>query len=155
MNDVLPLYPIEQLFREKNRLLRVFLENTQGYQVKFKQEGDVEQKMDWVDELSDLRENHFRALMALDQSIDQEKKRLNSHDVEILQGMDSFKATLEETLQLIREIQLTDQSLFLYIQNMGFELRAQILKGLKEKEALSKFKSQTQGPTGDGLDQTV
>lgn len=155
MNDIMPIYPIEKLFQEKNRLLNLFLETTKRFQVQFKQETDVEKKMDWVDELSDIREVHLRTVQALDQAIDQEKKALHSHDVEILQGMESFKATLDETLTLIREIQLTDQSLFLYIQNMGFELRAQILKGLKDKEALSKFKSQNQNPNGEGLDQTI
>ena len=155
MNEVLPVHPLQLLFCDKNRLLSLFLETTRGFQVKFKQESDVEKKMDWVDELSDLRESHFRTIQALDQAIDQVKRQLNSHDLEILQGLDSFRDTLGETLELIREIQLTDQSLFLYIQNMGYELRAQVLKGLKEKEALSKFKSQMQSATGEGLDQTV
>ena len=155
MNEMMHPYPIERLFNDKIRLMRIFLATTKGFQEKFKIETDVEKKMDWVDELSDLREGHLRAVQALDAAIGHEKKQLNSHDVEILQGRETFKVAFEESLSLIREIQLTDQSLFLYIQNMGFELRAQILKGLKEKEALSKFKSQTQSATGEGLDQTV
>jgi hypothetical protein len=62
---------------------------------------------------------------------------------------------MESALNLIKEIQLTDQSLFLYIQTTGSELRAQILKSLKEKEAVSKFKSQSQSPVGDEIDKTV
>jgi len=119
MNDLLPIHPLEILFRDKNCLLSVFLETTKGFQAKFKQNVDVEKKMDWVDELSDLRENHFRAIQVLDQAIDQQKRKLNSHDLEILQGFDSFKVTLGETLELIQEIQLTDQSLFFIHSEYG------------------------------------
>ncbi len=149
---------LQKLFEEKNRLLRVFLENTKKYQAQFNasaEEIDVEKKLDWVDELSDMRESHLRTLQLLDQQIEAEKKQLNRSSIENLQGPGAFRDTLEETLSLIKEIQLTDQSLFLYIQSMGFELRAQILRGLKEKEAVSKFKSQTQSATGEGLDQKV
>jgi hypothetical protein len=154
MNPELPLQIIERLFSEKVRVLRAFLEVSQQYAQRFKGDDPVDQKMDWVDELSDLREAHFRTLQAMDQEIDTAKKGLNKQNVESLQVSTPFRSTLEETLSLVQEIQLTDQSLFLYIQNMGFELRAQILRSLKEKEALSKFKSQTQ-TTGEGLDQTV
>ena len=143
------------LFQEKNRLLKAFLSATQDYQRRFKEETNLEVKMDWVDELSDLREQNVKTLQLIDHEIETEHKTLNKETIEKLQGQDFFRTTLEETLQLIKEIQLTDQSLFLYIQTMGFELRTQILKGLKEKEAMSKFKSQTQGSTGEGLDQTV
>ena len=168
---------IENLFEEKNRLLVAFLQVTQDYYARFthrkvkdtrvgdqrardpseeqKDEQGLEQTMDWVDELSDLREAHVKTLQALDQQIELAKLTLNKKTVENLQGSISFQHTLNETLRLIKEIQLTDQSLFLYIQNMGFELRAQILKSLKEKEAMSKFKSQSQSTTGEGLDQTV
>ena len=146
---------IESLFQEKVRLLRSFLECTKDYHVRFKGEGDVELKMTWVDELSDMRESNLKAMQLLDQRIESEKRLLNRSSIEKLQGDPAFVRTLEETFDLIKEIQLTDQSLFLYIQNMGFELRAQILKGLKEKEAVSKFKSQSQSPTGESLDQTV
>lgn len=145
----------EQLFDEKVRLLAKFLEITQGFRERFSQEVSVEQKMDWVDELSDLRENHLRTLQSLDHRIEEEKAKLNIETIEKLQGSERFKSSLSKMVDLIKEIQLTDQSLFLYIQNMGFELRAQILKGLKEKEAVSKFKSQTQSTTGEGLDKTV
>jgi HPt (histidine-containing phosphotransfer) domain-containing protein len=150
---------IENLFEEKNRLLVAFLQVTQDYHARFTNSAapgtTVEQKMDWVDELSDLREAHVKTLQALDQQIEQAKTQLNRSTIEILQGSPVFKHSLSETLRLIKEIQLTDQSLFLYIQNMGFELRAQILKSLKEKEAVSKFKSQSQSTTGEGLDQTI
>ncbi len=144
-----------QLFEEKVQLLERFLEQTKNYRAQFNQDVDLEKKLDWVDELSDLREENLRVMQALDQEIEASKKTLNSATIEKLQGPESFRALLEKTLQLIREIQLTDQSLFLYIQTMGSELRAQILKGLKEKEAVSKFKSQVQTSTGDELDQTV
>ena len=143
------------LFQDKNRLLKAFLAATQDYQKRFKEETNLEVKMDWVDELSDLREQNVKALQMVDQAIEFEHQLLNRETIEKLQGENFFRTTLEETLQLIKEIQLTDQSLFLYIQSMGFELRAQILKGLKEKEAVSKFKSQSQTPTGEGFDQTV
>jgi hypothetical protein len=147
---------IEVLFQEKIRLLRSFLEVTKDYQVRFKEPShDVEVKMTWVDELSDLRESNLKAMQLLDQQIEDEKRCLNRSSIEKLQGGGTFTQALDETFALIKEIQLTDQSLFLYIQNMGFELRAQILKGLKEKEAMSKFKSQGQSPAGEGLDQTV
>jgi hypothetical protein len=145
----------EKLFEEKVRLLGRFLEITQDYRQKFSQDVSVEQKMDWVDELSDIREAHMRTIQSLDQTIDAEKAQLNIDTIEKLQGSENFKSQLSKMVDLIKEIQLTDQSLFLYIQNMGFELRAQILKGLKEKEAVSKFKSQAQAGTGEGLDKTV
>lgn len=145
----------EKLFEDKLRLLRKFLEITRDYQKRFSEPVEVERKMDWVDELSDLRENHLKTIQLLDQQIEAEKNQLNMTSIEKLQGSESFKKNLTEMVDLIKEIQLTDQSLFLYIQNMGFELRAQILKGLKEKEAVSKFKSQTQSATGEGLDKTV
>lgn len=146
---------LQTLFQEKNRLLKGFLGVTQDFQRRFKEEQNIEVKMDWVDELSDIREQHLKTLQALDQRIEEERRQLNNDHIEKLQAERFFRDTLEETLELIKEIQLTDQSLFLYIQDMGFELRSQILKSLKEKEALSKFKSQTQQSTGEGLDQTV
>lgn len=146
---------LEVLFQDKIRLLRSFLECTKDYQVRFKSETDVELKMTWVDELSDLRESNLKAMQLLDQQIEEEKRHLNRKTIEKLQGDTAFMQSLEETFSLIKEIQLTDQSLFLYIQNMGFELRTRILKGLKDKEAMSKFKSQSQSPTGEGFDETV
>ena len=143
------------LFEEKVLLLERFLEQTKNYRVQFNQDVDMERKLDWVDELSDLREENVRVMHALDQEIEESKKTLNSEAIEKLQGHEPFRVCLEKTLQLIKEIQLTDQSLFLYIQTMGTELRARILKSLKEKEAVSKFKSQVQTSTGDELDQTV
>ena len=124
---------LEVLFQDKIRLLRAFLACTQDYQARFKVEQDVEVKMTWVDELSDLRESNMRAMQLLDQEIENEKKLLNRSTIEKLQGGGTFTQTLEETFSLIKEIQLTDQSLFLYIQNMGFELRTQILKGPQGK----------------------
>jgi len=144
----------EKLFQEKSRVLKAFHELTRDYEARFKGDAPAETKLDWVDQLSDAREQNIRILQILDQEIDAEKLRLNFKEVANLQSSPTFQATLNETLKWIHEIQLTDQSLFLYIHNMGFELRAQILRSLKEKEALSKFKSQTQ-TTGEGLDQTV
>lgn len=154
MNSMVVPLPLEQSFKDKNRLLKAFLELTQDFQSKFKSEATPEQKMDWVDELSDVREHHLKTIQLLDVQIETLKQCLTPEESAALQKSESFKKTLEETFSLIREIQLTDQSLFLYIQNIGFELRAQIMKGLKEKETLSKFKSQNTA-TGEGLDHTV
>jgi hypothetical protein len=146
---------LKELFEEKVRLLENFLEQTKNYRLQFNSEVPVDQKLDWVDELSDLREASVNVMRALDQEIDRARAALNRETIEKLQGDSSFQAALEKTLQLIKEIQLTDQSLFLYIQCMGSELRAQIIQSLKEKEVMSKFKSQSQTQTGDELDQTV
>ena len=147
---------IHQLFEEKKLLLEHFLGVTQDYKTRLQREdADMEQKLDWVDEITDLRESNLKTMQALDSRIEIEKLTLNIETIEKLQGESSFKELLSKTLSLIKEIQLTDQSLFLYIQSMGTELRAQILKSLKEKEAVSKFKSQVQTSTGDELDQTV
>jgi type II secretory pathway component PulF len=146
---------LKELFQEKVRLLESFLEQTKGFREKFNTDVDIEKKLDWVDELSDLRENSVNVMKALDQAIDRAKSALNRQTIVKLQADSEFGTALEKTLQLIKEIQLTDQSLFLYIQTMGSELRAQIIRGLKEKEAVSKFKSQVQTQKGDETDQTV
>jgi hypothetical protein len=146
---------LKALFNEKNRLLESFWEQTKNFRAQFNTQVDIEKKLDWVDELSDLRESSVNVMKALDQEIDRAKRSLNRETIEKLQGDPEFQASLEKTLYLIKEIQLTDQSLFLYIQTMGSELRSQIIRGLKEKEAVSKFKSQVQTSTGDELDQTV
>jgi hypothetical protein len=146
---------LKELFQEKVRLLEGFLEQTKGFREKFNTDVDIEKKLDWVDELSDLRESSVNVMKALDQAIDRAKSALNRQTIVKLQADPEFGTALEKTLQLIKEIQLTDQSLFLYIQTMGSELRAQIIRGLKEKEAVSKFKSQVQTQKGDETDQTV
>lgn len=149
------LSQLEQAFQEKNRLLRAFMELTADYLKRFKGEGAPEQKLQWVDEISDVREAHLKTIRALDVQIETLKSALPPFSrAGNPQSEASFQKTLEETFSLIREIQLTDQSLFLYIQSIGFELRAQIMKSLKEKETLSKFKSQGSA-TGEGLDHTV
>lgn len=154
MNPVAVPIPLEQAFLEKNRLLKAFSELTREYYEKFKSEATPDQKLEWVDEISDIRERHLKTIQLLDVQIESLKGGLTLKEAAHLQSSEAFRATLEETFSLIREIQLTDQSLFLYIQNIGFELRAQIVKGLKEKETLSKFKSQNTA-TGEGLDHTV
>jgi hypothetical protein len=147
---------IVKLFEEKQRLLRAFLERTRSFQESLTQDGvEIEAKLDLIDELSDVREANLRVMQALDAEIDQAKKALTPPEVVRLQSDPAFKGVLDGVMTIIREIQLTDQSLFLYIQGTGYELRSQILKSLKEKEAVSKFKSQSQPPTGDGIDQTV
>lgn len=146
---------LKELFEEKVRLLESFWEQTKNYRLQFSHDVPIEKKLDWVDELSDLRETNVNVMRALDQEIDRAKCSLNRETIEILQGDPVFRATLEKTLHLIKEIQLTDQSLFLYIQTMGSELRAQIIQSLKDKEVVSKFKSQAQTQTGDEVDQTV
>ncbi len=147
---------IIKLFEEKQRLLRSFLERTRGFHTSLSKEGvEIEEKLDLIDELSDVREANLRVMQALDAEIDQAKKALLPPEVIRLQSDPGFKEVLDGVMTIIREIQLTDQSLFLYIQGTGYELRSRILKSLKEKEAVSKFKSQSQSPTGDGIDQTV
>ncbi len=144
------------LFGEKIRLLESFLKKTQEYREAIRSETlSLDEKVDVIDELSDVREQNMKLMQLLDQEIDTSRKTLSREAMEKLQGDPSFKEQLDKTLQLIKEIQLTDQSLFLYIQSTGSELRAQILKSLKEKEAVSKFKSQSQGLTGDEVDKTV
>jgi len=147
---------IIKLFEEKQRLLKSFLERTRSFQEALSKEGvEIEEKLDLIDELSDVREANLRVMQALDAEIEQAKKALLPPEVARLQSDPGFKAVLDGVMTIIREIQLTDQSLFLYIQGTGYELRSRILKSLKEKEAVSKFKSQSQSPTGDGIDQTV
>ena len=150
---------IEILFHEKTRLLETFLECVQKYRdllspkSESAQTATPDEKLDWVDTLTSERESCFRMLQLIDQQIETEKMLMEPSTLEKLQGSKSFQAVVEQILHLGKEIQLTDQSLFLYINNIGFEIRAQILRGLTEKEAISKFKSQNQSPTGDGLDQ--
>jgi hypothetical protein len=147
---------IIKLFEDKQRLLRSFLERTRSFQESLSREGaEIDTKLDLIDELSDVREANLRVMQALDAEIEQAKKALLPHEVVRLQSDPGFKEVLDGVMTIIREIQLTDQSLFLYIQGTGYELRSRILKSLKEKEAVSKFKSQSQSPTGDGIDQTV
>jgi hypothetical protein len=147
---------IRDLFQEKARLLEVFLKKTIDYRKAIEGEGvSLDEKVDLIDEISDVREQNLRTMQALDQQIESARKELGPGALENLQGDASFRELLEKTLQLIKEIQLTDQSLFLYIQGTGSEIRSKILKSLKEKEAVSKFKSQSQPPTGDEIDKTV
>ena len=152
---------IEALFLDKTRILQVFLDCVKKYRDLLSPKGEsaatasADEKLDWVDELSSERESHFRMLQLVDEQIEIESALVKPGTLEKLQGSDHFKANIEQILSLGKEIQLTDQSLFLYINNIGFEIRAQILKSLKEKEAISKFKSLNQSPTGEGLDQKV
>ena len=150
---------IETLFHEKFRILQTLFECVQKYRdllsphSESSQNATPDEKLDWVDALTSEREAHFRMLPLIDQQIETEKLLMDPSTLEKLQGTKSFQDVIEQILHLGKEIQLTDQSLFLYINNIGFEIRAQILKGLKEKEAISKFKSQNQSPTGEGVDQ--
>ena len=150
---------IETLFNEKIRILEAINACVQKYRVLLSPRSDSvqnstpEEKLDWVDQLTSERESNLRMLQLIDQQLEMEKMLMEPATLEKLQGTVSFKTQAEQILHLGNEIQLTDQSLFLYINNIGFEIRAQILRGLKEKEALSKFKSQNQSLTGEGLDQ--
>lgn len=150
---------LEKLFHEKARLLQTLLDCIRKYsdllspKSESAQNATPDEKLDWVDTLTSERESHFRMLQLIDQRIEAEKMLMEPATMEKLQGKDSFRGIVEQILHLGKEIQLTDQSLFLYINNIGFEIRTQILKGLKEKEAISKFKSQNQSPTGEGFDQ--
>jgi hypothetical protein len=147
---------LETLFDEKIRVLENFLAKTIEYRDALK--GDdlpLDAKVDRIDELTDLREQHLKLMQLLDLEIEGARKGVTPEEVRILRNDPAFRSQLEKTLHLIKEIQLTDQSLFLYIQGTGSELRAQILKSLKEKEAVSKFKSQSQSPLGDEIDKTV
>ena len=147
----------ETLIFEKKRLLQDYLDCLKQYQSRFSTEESAspEQKLDLVDELTSERESRFRMLQTLDQRINEEKLQLNPGQLDQIRVQPDFQTALEQILDLAREIQLTDQSLFLYISNIGFEIRTRILRGLKEKEAISKFKSQGQNLSGDGFDQKV
>jgi hypothetical protein len=146
----------QTLFEEKNRLLQGFLKKSLEYKAALlSEEASMDMKIDLIDELSDTREHNLKLMQVLDREIEAAKKELTPEQVQGLQADPTFKAQMESALNLIKEIQLTDQSLFLYIQTTGSELRAQILKSLKEKEAVSKFKSQSQSPVGDEIDKTV
>jgi len=150
---------LETLLQEKLRILQTFSDIVRKYrdllspQAESSKAATPEQKLDWVDSLTSERESHFRMLQLVDHQLGMEKMLMEPGTLVKLQGAESFKTTVEQILQLGKEIQLTDQSLFLYINNIGFEIRAQILKGLKDKEAISKFKSQNQSSTGEGFDQ--
>ena len=152
---------IEVLSLEKVRILKAFLGCAQKYRERLSpqsetaQRASLDEKLDWIDTLSDDRELHFKTLQLIDQQIEAEKVLLKPEGMEKLHGESSFQFTTEQILCLSKEIQLTDQSLFLYINHIGFAVRAQILKGLKEKEAISKFKSQNQAPVGEGFDKKV
>jgi hypothetical protein len=147
---------LPDLFEEKIKVLESFLRKTTEYRDVLKGESlDLEGKIDRIDELSDLREQHLKLMQLLDLEIEGAREALTPEEARFLRSDEAFRGQLEKTLHLIKEIQLTDQSLFLYIQGTGSELRAQILKSLKEKEAVSKFKSQSQSPLGDEIDQTV
>lgn len=150
---------IETLFQEKARILQVLLECVRKYHGLLAPSSETgrsaspDQKLDWVDELTSERESHFRMLQLVDQQLETEKVLMEPETLEKLQGEEHFKGVITQIIQYGDEIRLTDQSLFLYINHIGFEIRAQILKGLKEKEAISKFKSQNQSSTGEGFDQ--
>lgn len=150
---------LETLFLEKARLLQTLFDCIRLYRDRLSPQSETarnatpEEKLDWVDALTSERESHFRMLQLLDQQIETERVLMEPSTLEKLQGQESFQRVVEQILHLGKEIQLTDQSLFLYINNIGYEIRTQILKGLKDKEAISKFKSQNQAPTGEGFDQ--
>ncbi|MBU6153683.1 MAG: hypothetical protein KGP28_05215 [Bdellovibrionales bacterium] len=147
---------IQTLFEEKNRLLQGFLKKSLEYKAALlSDEASMDMKIDLIDELSDTREQNLKLMQVLDREIEAARRELAPEQAQELQSNPAFKTQIESALHLIKEIQLTDQSLFLYIQTTGSELRAQILKSLKEKEAVSKFKSQSQGPLGDEIDKTV
>ncbi len=150
---------IQTLLDEKKRILQTLLESLRLYRDRLdpKSESAIgassDQKLDWVDELTTERESRMRMLQLVDQQIATECALMNPRELDELQGASWFKDSMNQILEFGSEIQLTDQSLFLYINHIGFEIRSQILKGLKEKEAISKFKSQGQSPSGEGLDQ--
>jgi gluconate kinase len=150
---------LEVLLLDKTRILQTFLDCAKKYRDLLLPKSEsvlnstADEKLNWVDELTSERESHFRVLQLIDGQLELERILIEPETLEKLQGTESFKAKIEQILHLGKEIQLTDQSLILYINNIGFEIRAQILKGLKEKEAISKFKSLNQSPTGEGFDQ--
>ena len=92
---------LKELFEEKVNLLESFWEQTKSFRIQFSQDVSIEKKFDWVDELSDLREANVNVMKALDQEIDRAKNSLNRQAIETLQGDESFRATLEKTLNSI------------------------------------------------------
>ncbi len=149
------------LFIEKKRLLQDYLQCLNSYRDRMSPDHPgyssitPEQKLDWVDDLTSERESKFKMLQVLDSQINEERGSLSQKDLDQLKQQQDFREAIQQIIDLATEIQLTDQSLFLYINHIGFEIRSQILRGLKEKEAIKKFKSQGQTPSGEGLDQKV
>ncbi len=145
---------LSQLYQDKLKLVESYLAETQRAVEALKSkilplsEEDVDPLLDLLDQLSDEREARVRVLSQVDQQIREVEKNLHG-------GSPIPNPVAQEMARLAGEIHLTDQSLFLYIQSMGSQLRSLILRRLKEKEAVSKFKSQSHHPTGEGLDQTV
>jgi hypothetical protein len=150
---------IEVLFSDKIRLLNALLTCVKAYRSILEPDSEAsknatpDEKLDWIDELTSERESHFRLLQLLDRQIHDETASMGADEVAKIKASESFQSMVRQILDLGSEIQLTDQSLFLYISNIGYEIRSLILKGLKEKEAISKFKSQGQAVSGDGIDQ--
>ncbi len=137
---------------EKTAVLKQFLDLTTQYLGQIKgPDLSLDQKLDLMDEMGDRREATLVRLRSIDeQMLDFSKVSLG----EIARNP-QIQVGIQEHQRISQDIQLTEQSLILYIQTMGFELRSEILKSLKEKESLSKFKSQTQPTTGEELDQKV
>lgn len=146
---------LKNLFIEKNAILKGFLDRTKNGLTELKTLTDTEKRIDLIDDLSSDRESRLRTMMALDRDVEIARMALTASEIKRLGEDLEFKNALLETVQLLNEIHLTDQSLFLYIQSIGGEVRSDILRQLKEKQTVSKFKSQGLPTTGEGLDKTL
>ncbi len=146
---------LTRLFQEKSELMRSFLERTQTALQEIRNITDVQARIAQIDDLTTDREQRLRMLQALDSQIEQARVAMKPSELRQLTGDSTFTSILLKIPELISEIQLTDQSLFLYIQSIGGEVREDLLRQLRERQAVSKFKSQDVPTKGEGLDKTL
>lgn len=135
--------------------MRSFLERTQTALQEIRNITDVQARIAQIDDLTTDREQRLRMLQALDSQIEQARVAMKPSELRQLTGDSTFTSILLKIPELISEIQLTDQSLFLYIQSIGGEVREDLLRQLRERQAVSKFKSQDVPTKGEGLDKTL
>jgi hypothetical protein len=144
-----------RLFQEKAELMRSFLERTKSALDELRSITEVQARIGHIDDLTTDREQRLRMLQALDIKIENERTRMSEKELRALTSEKTFADALLQIPELISEIQLTDQSLFLYIQSIGGEVREDLLRQLRERQAVSKFKSQDVPTKGEGLDKTL
>lgn len=146
---------LTRLFQEKAELMRSFLDRTKSALQELRNISDVQARIALIDDLTTDRESRLRMLQALDAQVENARVSMKPSELRKLTEDTSFTSVLLQIPELISEIQLTDQSLFLYIQSIGGEVREDLLRQLRERQAVSKFKSQDVPTKGEGLDKTL